>query len=163
MISSLVCKLEKGTQARWYLYLTKDPPKGKEDAFVKWFKIEEEAGEIWQHYRMISAWCDAERTGQCNNRISRHISKREQKRQLRRRYKNRSIKALGNHEVPTNDHTTQSHSQIDIRVQGHHSTHSLAQTGTKKQKFTSQAGMHGKPSANKHRKELLLRWTQGIT
>ena len=46
VINSLVSKVDEGTQARWYLYLTKDPPKGKEDAFVNWFKIKEAAGEM---------------------------------------------------------------------------------------------------------------------
>ena len=63
-ITSLVSKLEEITQTRWYLSLTKDSEKSKDEAFVQWLKIQEVAGQIWWQQRIISAWCNAERPHQ---------------------------------------------------------------------------------------------------
>ena len=71
-ITSLVSRLEKGMQTRWYLYLTKDSWKIKEEAL-----IQDAAGKIWRQQRMIAAWCNAERAHQHNNKVSELINNQE--------------------------------------------------------------------------------------
>ena len=58
-IGLLVGKLMEGTQASWYLYLTRAPYNREEDMLNKWLIIKRTAVERWQFQKTAMLWYSA--------------------------------------------------------------------------------------------------------